>query len=181
MTTPLTADPAADPLLLGDLHMAGPLGRMALLLARDEIGVREMPPGSNRGPRVEVYQRGVYGDGEGYLVGQRWCGRFARWCFETAAKRLGQPRLFAGWGDLASAAKWRSQAKTHRSWTAEPAPGRVGLLVRPDGAGHVMLVAKVEGPPEVAQVVTIEGNEANQVAVRRRPAGYFSGGFVELG
>jgi hypothetical protein len=156
--------------------MAGPLGRMALLLARDEVGVREMPPGSNRGPRVEQYQRGVLGDGD-YLVGLRWCGRFARWCFELAAQRLGHPRLFAGWGDLASAHKWHDQAKLHRSWTAEPAPGRVGLLLRPDGTGHVMLVCKVE----LAQVVTIEGNEANQVAVRRRPVSYFSGGFVELG
>jgi hypothetical protein len=70
------------------LALAGPLGRTALLLARNEVGVREMPPGSNRGPRVEQYQRGLYDDGEGYLIGQRWCGRFARWCFEFAAQRL---------------------------------------------------------------------------------------------
>ena len=69
----------------------------------------------------------------------------------------------------------------HPRETSLEALAKLKGVVRPDGTGHVMLVAKVEGPPEVAQVVTIEGNEANQVAVRRRPVSYFSGGFVELG
>ena len=39
MTEPFVSDPAADPLLLGDLHMAGPLGRTALLLVAMAAGV----------------------------------------------------------------------------------------------------------------------------------------------
>lgn len=167
-----------DPLLLVDAHLAGPLGRTALIIAQAEIGAAEDPPGSNRGPRVEVYQRG-YSDA-GYLVGARWCARFARWCIETAARQLGQPSPFAGWkSDLASAYKWREQGTLHRSLSTTPAPGRVGIHMANDGSshGHVVLVARVDGQ----YVVSIGGNEADAVRVVRRPLSYYSGGFVEVG
>lgn len=168
--------PAAD-LLLVDAALAGPLGRTALIAAKGELGVIEQPKGSNRGPRVEIYQRGY--DGADYLVGQRWCARFARWCFESAAKQLGQPSPFAGWrSDLASALKWLEQAQLRRCWTADPAPGRVAVHLANDGSGHghVTIAAHVDG----AWVTTVGGNEDDQVAVVRRPRSYYAG-FVELG
>ena len=167
----------SDPLLLAAASQAGPLGRSALIVAQGELGVAEQPKGSNRGPRVEIYQRGF--DGADYLVGARWCARFARWCFETAAKQLGQPSPFGGWkSDLASALKWRTQAQLRRCWTTEPAPGRVGVHLADDGSGHghVTICAHVDG----AWVTTVGGNEDDQVAVVRRLRSYYAG-FVELG
>jgi len=162
-----------------DLGQGGPLGRLALTIARRELGVAEVPPGSNRGRRVDVYLLGVHRDGDYLLTpaGSRWCGRFARWCFETAAAQLAVVDLFRGWGDLASALKWRDQGKLHRCWVATPAPGRVGLHLEESGHGHVALVTEVNG----GRVTTIAGNEANAVRSIERPVEYFTGGFVELG
>ena len=149
----------ADNLLLADAYLAGPLGRTALLVAQDELGVEEQPRGSNRGPRVEVYQLGS--DKADYLVGQRWCARFARWCFETAAQRLGQPSPFAGWrSDLASALKWKTHATLRRCWTPDPAPGRVALHIGEGGHGHVAIVASIHD----GMVTHIAGNEGDRVA-----------------
>jgi hypothetical protein len=162
-------------------------------------GVAEIPPGSNRGPRVDQYLTGY--DSRPYLLcglraadkpcplcagkpgptpackGSPWCARFARWCVETAARQLGQSSPFtASWGSLASAAKWRSAAELRRSWTTTPAPGRIGCMVRPDGSGHVVLVARVLGD----EIENIEGNEPKGVEVRRRKIAAMAG-FVELG
>ncbi len=171
---------SASDLLLVDAALAGPLGRSALIVAQAELGTMEVPKGSNRGPRVEVYQRGF--DGADYLVGQRWCARFARWCFETAARQLGVPSPFFGWkSDLGSALKWREQAQLRRCWAPDPAPGRVGvhLVEDPNNKamhGHVVLVAHVDGD----WVTSVAGNEDDQVAICRRPRSYYAG-FVELG
>lgn len=160
--------------ILTAAQLAGPLGCAALAAAAAELGTAEQPPGSNRGARVDLYTAGVYHDAP-YLVGNRWCARFARWCFESGA--LNQPRLFAGWGDLGSAYKWREQGKLHRCWAPSPAPGRVGLHLEDSGHGHAVLVVAVAGE----LVTTIGGNEADAVRVVRRPLAYFTGGFVELG
>jgi len=45
-----------------------PLLALLLILARKELGVKETPPGSNRGPRVEEYLHSVH-LGPGYA----WC------------------------------------------------------------------------------------------------------------
>lgn len=56
----------------------------ALEIADNEIGVREVPFGSNRGPRVDVYLSTVDED----LLGNPWCMAFVYWCFEEASKSL---------------------------------------------------------------------------------------------
>jgi hypothetical protein len=57
-----------DPLLLDQLAQAGPLGRLAVNIAHAEMtaGVAEIPPGSNRGPRVDQYLTGY--DSRPYLL-----------------------------------------------------------------------------------------------------------------
>jgi len=160
-----------------NLDAAQPLGREAIRVAQLELGVMEEPKGSNRGPRVEVFQRGY--DGADYLVGQRWCARFARWCFETAAKNLGVPSPFAGWkSDLASAPKWRDQARLRRCLTSTPAPGRVALHLTDSGAGHVTIVASVDA---AGWVTSLGGNEDDGVRIIRRAPTYYNAGYVEIG
>lgn len=190
MTTPA---PAIDPLLTSDLGRAGPIGRVTILKAIEELrlGVREVPPGFNRGPRVDLYLRGVHNDGDHLLhfrpnakapdgwSGARWCGRFAKWCVDNAAIALVIPSPVLVWGDLASAYKWRERALQHGRWREAPMPGCVGLRLDDDLTGHVMLVARIDSEHE--WVWTVEGNEDNAVMSRRRPLSDFTGGFVLLG
>ena len=59
----------------------------ALLIAGSEVGVMEMPPGSNRGPKVDLYLASV---GLKANAGSfPWCAAFVYWCFREASKNLG--------------------------------------------------------------------------------------------
>jgi hypothetical protein len=49
-------------------------GELALRVAKTQVGVKEHPPGSNRGPKVDEYQA-VCG-----IQGQPWCACFVTWC-----------------------------------------------------------------------------------------------------
>lgn len=181
----------ADPILLDQAAQAGRFGRSALVVAADELraGVAEIPPGSNRGPRVDQYLAGLNNDALYLLAfrpdrrtrdglgGAPWCGRFVKWCIDTGAASLGEESPVKGWGDLASARKWYDRAKTHRCHDDRAAPGRVGIILAGKGTGHLVLIAKVEG----VEVVTVEGNSGNRVASRRRQVAEFNGGFVEVG
>lgn len=55
--------------------------RALIAAAAAEVGVRESPAGSNRGPRVDEYQRADWLKGEGYA----WCAAFVCWCVARAA------------------------------------------------------------------------------------------------
>lgn len=178
-------------ILLDQAHLAGPFGRRALTHAVAELGVRETSP--NRGPRVDQYLAGIGATRPDLLcglrsagkpcghctdkptpecIGSQWCGRFAKWDFDRV-----DPLILAGWGSLASALKWRDQAKNRRCWIETPSPGRVGLHLDAGGHGHVTLVALIVGDV----ITTVAGNEGNEVGVRQRAPSYFNGGFVELG
>lgn len=162
------ADGTAAPTRKLDLVGLSPLVTLALKIADAEIGVTEQPPGSNRGPRVDEYVVGVHGGGS-YLLGNRWCGRFARFVFEQASKDLGLLKPFAGAGDLASAIKWRDWARRTGRLRTDPQRGYVGLLL--SGAhGHVVVCSEVRG--EYAQ--TIEGNSGNAVRTLLRPRDSFA-------
>lgn len=54
------------------------LGQRIIEIATGELGVREEPPGSNRGP-VEKYQ-----EGWGLGTGWPWCGGFVAWVWRQA-------------------------------------------------------------------------------------------------
>jgi hypothetical protein len=58
------------------------IGTVAMNFARTQVGVHEMPPGSNDGPRVRVYQAttGAYK--------APWCASFVTWSFLQAGKKL---------------------------------------------------------------------------------------------
>jgi hypothetical protein len=63
---------------------------MVVLVAQEELAKkpREVPAGSNRGPRVDVYLREGGGlDPEGHHY--PYCTSFVIWCIREAAKRLG--------------------------------------------------------------------------------------------
>lgn len=131
-----------------------------LEVAAGEIGVLEDPPASNRGQRVEQYQRST-----GVDPGEPWCAAFVYWSFMTAAAALGIPNPMkekkCRTGSVVDL--WdRALANGVKTVTREAAlddpssirPGMVFIITMAGGHGHTGLVARVLGN----QLETIEGN-----------------------
>src|SRR5689334_590246 len=59
------------------------LQQAALRIALTQLGVKEQPAGSNRGPEVDGYLLTV-----GLSPGYAWCAAFVYWCFHKAALEL---------------------------------------------------------------------------------------------
>lgn len=103
--------------------------RAAVAVAIAEIGTKEDPTGSNRGPRVDMYEGADW-------LGSPWCALFVSWCWGRAPG--GSP-----FGILASALKLRDWAATHGALLAggdDLLPGDIGVILRAGGRGHVELV-----------------------------------------
>ncbi len=129
------------------------LRERALRVAIGEIGVREVPVGSNRGPRVEEYLASTNLGG-----GHYWCMAFVYWCFRKAAKEAGVANPFpqtAGCLDAWNKTKPIRIAKAAAA--ANPAlvvPGAVFILDYGDGNGHTGFVRSAAG----GALTTVEGN-----------------------
>lgn len=133
-----------------DLNDCRPQERRVVELATNEIGTQEAPPGSNRGPKVDLY------NGEDYL-GAPWCANFCSWAWRYADG--GSP-----FGKLASAYKIKSwgEEKGRILPTNELArPGDIGVIMRAEGRGHVELVVGKELPG--LPLVLAGGNVGNAV------------------
>jgi lysozyme family protein len=163
----------ATPQIATSAPPAGSLSAQALQTAATQVGVREVPLGSNRGPRVDQYLEAV----EPGLRAAPWCMAFVYWCFGRAAANL----------NLANPVPRTAGVK--RSWqmaqslpglTILPAaqaasdpslvvPGMVFYIDTGPTTGHSGLVADVIG----GTLVTIEGNtneggSANGIGVFQR-------------
>ena len=134
--------------------------RAVLAAAYGEIGVREEPPGSNRGPRVDVYTGGV---------AMRWCVAFVRWCYAqgwVAFPRTNGVSELVDWGAA-------NGALVHRGRLL---PGDVFAIERPRVAGgeeehHAGLVVRDLGD---GRACCIEGNHADGVAATIRSGAEFT-------
>jgi lysozyme family protein len=136
----------------------GSLLAEVLRVAAGEVGVMEVPLGSNRGPRVDQYLNSV---GPG-LLGQPWCMAFIYFCFVQAAQGLGVANPVPRTAGVHQS--WRmAQSITgitivpHADAMADPSlvtPGMVFYIDTGGGHGHAGFVADVIG----GTLVTIEGN-----------------------
>jgi hypothetical protein len=133
--------------------------KAALRYARKQIGVTESPPGSNRGPLIDKWNRAV-----GTPPGPNafWCGAFANACL-VAAGFTPKPWM-----------KSCIQIEQHArggvegwSWHASPEPGDLVLYSEKGVAGHVGVVERLEG----GTLVTIEGNTSRQGATSSQSNG----------
>ncbi len=132
-----------------------------LEIATNEIGVHEDPPGSNKGKRIEEYQRAV-----GIDPGEPWCVAFIFFCFATAARTLKLPNPIEEADcktgsalDLWNRASRASNVTVviHYDALNDPSkvkPGMIFVISTGGGYGHVGLVASVVGN----RLETIEGN-----------------------
>ena len=164
---PLKVDGVVGPLTWGALFgpdtteplPASPLGAAAILAARREIGVREAPPGSNRGPRVDEYIRGV---GLDPMAGSfAWCAAFVYFCFGTAAAAANRRNplvrtagVLAQWNQSERHGARRIKASDAARRPDLVKPGHIFILDYGRGVGHMGLVSTIRG----GKLVTIEGN-----------------------
>jgi lysozyme family protein len=150
-TTPVVTPPPPPP----------PSGLVGALIdiASEEVGVREQPLGSNRGPRVDQYIRATGLDPTGQ---HPWCMCFVFFCFMQAAQRVGVPNLVPKDALVHGAwAKVRNKpgvtAVTAAAAQRNPAlvkPGMVFFIDTGNGHGHAGIV--VDNVNSFLE--TIEGN-----------------------
>lgn len=132
-------------------------------IASGQVGVRENPIGSNRGPQVDAYLKrcGLNPEEASYA----WCVAFAYWCFDEASQQLGQhnhmPRT-AGvhdlWNRLGRAGRTRLTPGQARRNPELIKPGMMFFINTGGGFGHAGIVKAVEG----SVLRTIEGNTTDR-------------------
>jgi hypothetical protein len=154
------------------LHVDGQLGprtRWALAIADlprhrreivhiacSQVGVEEVPAGSNRGVAIDGYLRPTG------LSAVPWCAAFVSWVLREAGC------LIDGLKYTPSAAQCIRQLRPAVG-DSLPLPGDVFGWVNPDGTGHVGFVIGVPPPFPINAIITCEGNSRHGVRVNRRP------------
>jgi len=152
------------------------LSDKTLAVAVANIGVQEVPKGSNCGPEVEVYLASV-GLGKGYA----WCMAFVYYCVDVACKNLGFVNpLFKTGGALK---EWNTTTLP-KILNTDTTVKAVDIFIMDfgGGVGHAGFVEKIAG----GFIYTIEGNtnengsqEGYEVARRKRAISSFKG-FIQL-
>lgn len=133
-------------------------------LHEHSLDVKEDPPGSNRGPRVDLYLPKWLKKEDG--SGAPWCACFVSWCQKQA---LGVCVLGSFEASCFSAHK---RAQKENLWVEGiPVPGDQFIMLyrkgkRLTGRGHTGFVLRVSEDGQLIQ--TVEGNVANRVAVKVR-------------
>lgn len=134
------------------------LATAALAVAAAEIGTLEVPPGSNRGPRVDQYVSSVGLDPAGQ---NPWCAAFVYFCFSQAAAAAGRANPVIKTGSVLT--HWQRatdlgiRCVTLAEASGSPGevqPGFVFIMDFGGGVGHTGFVESVDG----GRLVTIEGN-----------------------
>lgn len=111
-----------------------------LEIAISQLGVQEIPKGSNWGKDVKKYLAAV-----GINFPASWCMAFVYWCFIQA----GRTRLFKSGGVLNT---WNRTDKAYR--VTDPQPGDIFIMDYGRGLGHTGIIERIEGDI----LHTIEGN-----------------------
>ncbi len=136
-----------------------PLLDKVLAIAATQVGVMEVPPGSNRGPQVDKYLRTV---GLDPAAGSfAWCVAFIYFCFEEAAKKQGRANpmiktagVLNHWNLAGTAGIPRITAAKAIGQPGLVKPGHIFVIDTGGGFGHSGLIERVIG----SKLVTIEGN-----------------------
>lgn len=150
-------------------------------IAVTQLGVMEVPPGSNKGPEVDQYLASV-----GLPPGNFWCAAFVYWCFNKACTQLGRNNpvyktghVMTHWNKTAGKKIVTVDAVDKPSLIK---PGHIFILNTGGSSGHTGLVEKVEG----GFIHTIEGNSndggsRNGIGVFRlqRKIAKINRGFIE--
>jgi len=109
------------------------LAQAIIEVAKSQLGVREIPRGSNSGPQVDLYLKSV-GLGKGYA----WCMSFVYWCTKEACLKSGTPNLLKKTGGVL--AQWNAKPELRVS---TPQPGDIFIMDHGKGTGHTGFVNAV--------------------------------------
>ncbi len=148
----------------------------ALKIATSQLGVQEVPRGSNDGPEVSQYLRAV-----GLEPGYAWCMAFVYWAVGKAAAQAGVQNPLIKTGGVAVQMNKTTLPKLSVNSKAI-APGDVFIMEFKSGFGHTGFVKEIKGD----SITTIEGNtnsdgsrEGYEVASRTRKLVSFKG-FIQI-
>lgn len=126
--------------------------------AATQIGVREDPLGSNRGPQVDKYVASVDLNPAGHFA---WCVAFMFFCFEEASKQIGRSNpmiktagVLDHWNKAGIKGIPRIKTDVALNNPALVKPGQIFVIDTGGGLGHSGFVERLEG----GKLVTIEGN-----------------------
>lgn len=132
---------------------------LEVALHEHEIGVKEIPDGSNWGDGVTKYLEGI---GAAF-----WCAYFVSWCHKEAFSAYPLNTRHGHCLTFWRAAQKAGVAKSKKSY--EPIPGDIFIMLYKtssgnlSGAGHTGIVLSVA--PDGKSFNTIEGNAGNRVKV----------------
>lgn len=118
----------------------------AISFARSNLGVTESPPGSNRGAKIDVWERACG------CIAAPWCGCFINACLVAAGFPDQEWLRYCPW--IEGKAK---SGESGWSWHTSPEVGDL-VLYGSSIAQHVGLVETVDGMRDAS---TIEGNTSN--------------------
>ncbi len=137
---------------------SSPLLTKMLEFAATQIGVMEVPLGSNRGPQVDKYLESVGLNPAGHFA---WCVAFMFFCFEQAAGKLGRANpmiktagVLDHWNQAGIKGIPRIKVENAANNPQLVKPGHIFVIDTGGGHGHSGLVERVEG----GLLITIEGN-----------------------
>lgn len=174
---PLEADGVIGPITWASLFQvvtapvnAAPSALLTAVLAEAaaQVGVMEVPPGSNDGPMVKIFQHSV-----GIGAGDAWCMAFVYWCFQQAAAKVGvaNPVFKTGsvlteWVNAKGTKITAAKAKVQTSLVV---PGQIFIISTGGVHGHTGFIESIED----GLLTTIEGNtntngSSNGIGVFRR-------------
>ena len=120
------------------------LAAKTLEVATSQLGVQEIPKGSNAGKSVEAYLNSV-----GLTKGYSWCMAFVYWCANKSSKELGKTNPLSKTGGVLK--QWNLRPLLQ---VKEPQPGDIFIIDYGKGLGHTGIIEKVVGNT----LHTIEGN-----------------------
>lgn len=128
--------------------------RPALDAAYSQIGVHEVPDGSNDGPLIRQFT-------DPGFIGSPWCALFASWAFAKLPGGCPFGRIAGTWALY----EWAEAHGLLVPAAAPVLPGDIGVILRgarndPNHRGHVMPICTDLGN---GQLATIAGNESNAV------------------
>lgn len=156
-----------------------PLLAQMLGVAISQIGVREVPEGSNRGPVVNQYLDSVgIPPNQGTADQRYWCAAFVYWCSLKAAQGLGRmtplPKTAGALDHWKRAATISGVTRIKKAEAlVNPAlikPGMIFIQDHGGGAGHTGIVQQTQS----ARLLTVEGNIAEGAVPGRNGVGVFS-------
>ncbi len=142
--------------------------REMIIAAKAEVGVREVPEGSNKGPRVKQYLNSV-GLDEGYY----WCAAFVYFCAQKASTKIGKTNPLVKTAGCLD--HWNNT--TAKKITADDAKNNVGLVK----VGSIFIINHGSGMGHTGIVTSRDGGLINTIEGNSNPSGSNNGiGVFEL-